>query len=30
VPYFDGQFRNRLSFPTASLLPEFKPTLILG
>ena len=29
VPYFDGIYRNRASFPSASLNQEFKPSLVL-
>jgi hypothetical protein len=29
VPYFDGIYRNRASFPSASLKQEFKPSLVL-
>lgn len=30
VPYFDGQIKNRVTFPSSSLNPTFKPSLILS
>jgi len=30
VPYFDGDFRNRTTYPSASLNQTFKPSLILS